>query len=72
MMPRIEELKRRMGTKLKVVLLDIDSPANEKAIEHFRINGTPTFILFKDGKQLWRDAGERSTDQLMDIIEEHI
>jgi thioredoxin 1 len=72
MMPRIEELKQRMGKKLKVVQLDIDSPANQEAIQHFRIDSYPTFILFGGGKQLWRDSGERTVDELIETIDEQI
>lgn len=72
MAPRMEELKRRMGAKLKVVQLDIDSPANEAAIRHFSVDSTPTFILFDHGRQKWRDSGEYETDDLISVIEEHI
>ncbi len=72
MMPRIEELKERMAGKLKVVQLDIDSPANEEPIRHFAVEGVPTFILFKGGKQRWRDSGERTVDELVETIDEHI
>ncbi len=72
MMPRIEELKRRMGSKLKVVQLDVDDPANEEPMQQLHIQGFPTFILFREGKQLWRDSGERSTEELIETIEERI
>ncbi len=72
MMPRIEELKQHMGKKLKVVQLDVDDPANREAMHQLGINGFPTFILFSNGKQLWRDSGERSTEDLIRAIDEHI
>jgi thioredoxin 1 len=72
MMPRIEELKKRMGKKLKVVQLDIDGSENKDAIQHFRVEGVPTFILFKSGKKLWRDSGERTVDELIETIDSHI
>ena len=72
MMPRIEELKRRMGGKLKVVQLDVDDPANDEAMRQLDIEGFPTFLLFKGGKQLWRDSGERSTEELVETIREYI
>jgi thioredoxin 1 len=69
MMPRVEELKKRMGKKLKVVQLDIDSPANRAPIDHFGVEGVPTFILFKGGRQVWRDSGERTVDELVASID---
>jgi thioredoxin 1 len=68
MMPRIEELKKRMGKRLKVVQLDIDSSANRAPIDRFRVEGVPTFILFKGGRQVWRDSGERTVDELAATI----
>jgi thioredoxin 1 len=72
MMPRMEELKRRMGGKLKVVQLDIDAPANARAVHYFNIYATPTFILFRRGMQLWRGSGEYDTDRLIVTIENYI
>jgi thioredoxin 1 len=72
MMPRMEELKKQMGKRLKVVQLDIDSPANEEPIKHFGVGGVPTFMLFKEGKQVWRDSGERTVDELTAIVDGHI
>ncbi len=72
MMPRIENLKQRMAGRLKVVQLDIDSPANREAILHFGIDSYPTFILFKSGRQLWRGSGERTVEELVRLVEEHL
>lgn len=72
MMPRIEALKQRMGKRLKIVQLDVDSPANQEAVSHFDIDSYPTFILFKGNKQLWRGSGERTVEELVEIIDEHI
>lgn len=72
MVPRIEELKRIMGAKLKVVQLDIDSPANDEAIRHFHVDTMPTFILFDHGKQTWRDSGEYELDDLVATIRQYI
>jgi thioredoxin 1 len=71
MMPRVEELKQRMGSKLKVVQLDIDSPANQQAVRHFGIPGVPTFILFHRGKQRWQESGEHTVDQLVQAVQEY-
>lgn len=72
MMPIMEELKKRMGKKLKVVQLDIDSPANREAVGQYRVDSTPTFVLFSDGRQVWRDSGEYPLDELIAAIEGHI
>jgi thioredoxin 1 len=68
MMPRMEELRQRTTGRLKVVQLDIDSPANREPIERFAVEGVPTFILFKGGRQVWRDSGELTVEDLVKTV----
>ena len=72
MMPVMDELKGLMGKKLRVLQLDVDDAGNSEAVQHFRINSYPTFILLDHGKQLWRDSGERSLGELRQAIEGHV
>lgn len=70
MKPVLEELHLRMGSKVRILKIDIDkSPA---AANSFQVQSVPTLILFQNGKTLWRKSGVIQATQLEKIFEQHI
>ena len=66
MAPVLEELKKDVGSKARIIKIDIDQ--NPKAAQAFNVRGVPTFILFKKGQQLWRQSGAIPKHMLADAI----
>jgi thiol-disulfide isomerase/thioredoxin len=55
------------GYKLKLVVVDGEDPTNESIVNEFKIQGYPTVVLTKDGKNIEYDAKvDKST--LQDFI----
>jgi thiol-disulfide isomerase/thioredoxin len=52
------------GYKLQLVVVDGEDPANESLVNNFNVQGYPTVVLTKDGKNIEYDAKvEKSTLQ---------
>ncbi len=71
MHPILEELKQRMGERLKIVKIDVDIPANRQSVYTYQIQSVPTLMLFQRGKMLWRQSGVVGANQLQEIVEKY-
>lgn len=67
MAPIVEQIKELMAGKADVVQIDIDK--YQDAANEAGVDATPTFILFKDGKEVWRHAGEIDGEVLLGKIQ---
>ena len=70
MPPILKQLKSSMGESIKIVKIDVDK--NQSVAQTYQVQGVPTLLLFKNGKQLWRDSGVRQASELESIIKSHI
>lgn len=71
MHPVLDDLKERMGDRVKIIKIDVDVPANRQSVYEYQIQSVPTLMLFKQGKMLWRKSGVVSATELQEIIEKH-
>lgn len=67
MIPVIDKLDKEYDKKVKIRKLNVDQ--NPKMRNKHKIQGCPTFILFKDGVELMRKVGAQSENQLREIID---
>lgn len=66
MAPVLKEVSGRIGDKGKIIKIDIDK--NRAIAEKLRIMSVPTFMLYKEGKVLWKRSGVISAQQLEQVI----
>ena len=69
MKPRLLDVAERMGEKAKIVEIDVDR--EKELAERYRIQSVPTFIIFKNGEQLWRQSGAISTIALLQLLTDY-
>lgn len=67
MSPILEDLKARVGDRASIIKVDVDK--NPQAAAAYGVQGVPTLILFRNGKQLWRQSGVVSANDLERIIQ---
>ena len=67
--PILQEVKAELAETVKIVKIDVDK--NQALAEKFQVRGVPTMILFKNGKQLWRESGLVQKNQLVALIQSH-
>ena len=70
MKPRILDVAERIGEDAKVIQIDVDK--EKELAARFRIQSVPTLIIFKKGKQLWRQTGVISTHALVLMLRNYI
>ena len=55
MAPIIDDIAREYNGKLKVVKVDVDESGETAAT--YGVTAMPTFVVFKDGQEVWRRLG---------------
>jgi thioredoxin 1 len=69
MSPILKEVAKQVKGKAKIIKIDVDK--NQQAASIYKVRGVPTFILFKNGKQIWRQSGVIQTNELVNLINQN-
>lgn len=68
--PILKEVKEELGDSIKIVKIDVDK--NQTLAAKYQVRGVPTMLLFKDGKQLWRQSGVLQKKDIVSIVNSYI
>ena len=63
MMPIVEDVKKQLEGRAVVAQFDIDEYSELSDKEG--VETIPTFILYRDGKEVWRQSGEMPEEELL-------
>lgn len=66
MSPILKEVKDALKEEVSILKIDVDK--NQAIAAKFQVRGVPTFVLYKQGKQVWRQSGMVSKKDLIRII----
>ncbi|MCM4169120.1 Thioredoxin [Arenibacter antarcticus] len=67
--PILESVKKELGDTVKIVKIDVDT--NAPLAAKYQVRGVPTMILFKNGKQVWRESGVLQQQEIVSVIRTH-
>lgn len=67
MMPIVAQVKELLNGTAEVVQLDIDK--NQQAASEAGADSIPTFIVYKNGREMWRHSGEIDGEVLLSKVQ---
>lgn len=70
MMPIVEQIKELLAGQVNVYQYDIDQ--NTELASEEGADSIPTFIIYEDGKEKWRESGEMDGQVLLSKIESYL
>ena len=70
MSPIVEAVGKDLLGQVRVLKIDVDK--NQALAQQFKIQAVPTFMIFKNGKMVWRKPGGADKMTIMQEIRSHL
>lgn len=67
MMPIVDDVRALLEGRANVYQFDIDE--NQELAQELDVQSIPTFIIYKDGEEMWRASGEMDGNILIDHVQ---
>lgn len=67
MSPILKQVKDMQGDKVRIIKVDVDK--NNVLAMQYSIQSVPTLMIFRNGKQMWRQSGVINAGELNKIVE---
>ncbi len=64
--PILKSVKEDLGEAISIIKIDVDK--NQALASQYQVRGVPTMVLFRNGKQVWRQSGVLQKPDLIKII----
>lgn len=65
--PILKQVKDSLGDSVSILKIDVDK--NQALAAKYQVKGVPTMLLFKNGKQVWRQSGVLPKDEIIKVIQ---
>jgi thioredoxin 1 len=66
LLPVLNQVKESLKDRITIIKIDVDK--NQEMGQKYQVRGVPTLILFQEGKQLWRQSGVLTKEEIIKII----
>lgn len=70
MMPVVEQIRELLSGSADIYQLDIDQ--NDEVAQAQEVESVPTFIIYKKGREMWRQSGEIDGQELLSKIQSYM
>ena len=64
--PILKHVKDSLRDRITILKIDVDK--NQQISSQYQVRGVPTMILFQNGKQLWRQSGVLTKEEIIKTI----
>lgn len=64
--PVLKAVKEDLADNISIIKIDVDK--NQALAAKYQVRGVPTLLLFKKGKQVWRQSGLLQKEEIINII----
>lgn len=64
--PILKQVKDSLGDRITIIKIDVDK--NQELSSKYQVRGVPTMVLYQKGKQLWRQSGVMSKEEIIKVI----
>ncbi|MBD0823980.1 thioredoxin [Aestuariibaculum marinum] len=67
--PILKDVKEELQDQVSIIKIDVDK--NQSIATKFQVRGVPTLMIFKNGKQLWRQSGVLQKNDLISLLQSY-
>ncbi len=64
--PILKQVKDSLGERISIIKIDVDK--NQELATIHNVRGVPTMMLYQRGKQLWRQSGVLSKEEIIEVV----
>jgi thioredoxin 1 len=64
--PVLKQVKDTLGDRIMILKIDVDK--NQELAKQMEVRGVPTLFLYQESKQLWRQSGVLSKEEIINTI----
>lgn len=66
--PVLKQVKDSLGDRIMILKIDVDK--NQELATQLEVRGVPTLFLYQESKQLWRQSGVLTKEEIIKTIVE--
>lgn len=66
LIPVLNQVKDSLQDRITIIKIDVDK--NQELAAKLQVRGVPTMMLYQNGKQLWRQSGVLSKEEIIETV----